>query len=511
MGIVSAPYKDLRWSRVYRYAAVAIVTAVITAGMLSFDPPLEKATIALGFMLGVLVVATTAGLGPGILTSLLCFLAFNFFFVSPRFTFHVDSAQDVLHLATFLAVAVIASSLAARARSAAERAHRQASELAALYQLSQTISAQVDLDRILPVIAETTCQLLQVPACAVLLYNDAGQPIELARVGLADTRLHMINIPIRDGGAVLGVLRVAERAPGGGLRAEEFQLLDTLALQTRLAIERARLVAQVAHTQALGESDRLKSALLASVTHDLRTPLAVIKGATSTLLADDIAWDSATQRALTQSIDVQVDHLNRVVGNLLDMSRVEAGTLSSERDWHDLAELVGFTLQRLEPRLGSHPISVDLAPDLPLVAVNATLIDQVLANLLENALKYTPPATPIALMARAAADGTISVTVRDMGPGVPESDITRIFDKFYRSGASAGRASGAGLGLTICKGMVEAHGGRIWAANCRDGGIAFTFTLPGSTPPRPAGAEPDAPDGVYAGQAPAPGAVGSAT
>jgi two-component system sensor histidine kinase KdpD len=453
-------------------------------------------TIALAYLLGVLVMATTAGLGPGILTSVLSFLAFNFFFVSPRLTFHVDMAQDVLHLLTFLAVAGIASSLAARARSAAEQARRQATELAALYQLSQTISAQVDLDHILPIIAETTCRLLNIPLCVVLLYNEAGQLREHTCVGQADPRLHAINIPIRDGSTVLGILRVSERTPSGGLHGKELQLLDTLAAQTRLAIDRARLVAQVAHTQALSESDRLKSALLASVTHDLRTPLAVIKGATSTLLADDVAWDVSTQRTFTQSIDTQVDHLNRIVGNLLDMSRVEAGTLSSERDWHDLAEVIGVTLQRLGPRIEDRPINVDLAPDLPLVSINATLIDQVLANLLENALKYTPPGTPITISARRAersADrGVVLVTVQDQGPGVPADDLAHIFEKFYRSHANANQTGGAGLGLTICKGVIEAHGGRIWAENCRTSGIAFSFTLPYTTsaqalPPLPAG------------------------
>src|SRR5690242_787799 len=207
---------DLRSSLVRRYGAVLIMTAAITGGLALFDPPLENVTIALGYLLGVLLIATTAGLGPGILNSVLCFLAFNFFFVAPRYTFHVDNAQNVLHLATFLAVAVSASSLAARARNAARQARGQAAELAALYQLSQTISAQVDLEQILPAIAETTCRLLHVPMCAILLYNDAGQLVEHTRAGQADPRLHTVNIPIRDGLVVLGILRVVERSPSGG-------------------------------------------------------------------------------------------------------------------------------------------------------------------------------------------------------------------------------------------------------------------------------------------------------
>jgi two-component system sensor histidine kinase KdpD len=474
--------KKFRLTPIRRYMAVVLVTALMTGGLLLFEPPLDNATIALGYLLGVLAIATTTGLGPAILTSVLCFLAFNFFFVSPRYTFHVDTAQDILRLVTFLAVAVIASSLSARARKAAEQAKSQAAELVALYQLSQTISAQVDLDRILPVIAETTCQLLRIPACAVLLYNEGGRLIERARAGLTDTRLQAIQIPIRDGSAVLGILRVFERAPSGGLRADELQLLDTLAAQTRLAVERARLVAQVAHTQALSESEQLKSALLASVTHDIRTPLAIIKAATSTLLDADVAWDAQTQHALTQTIDAEVDHLNRQVGNLLDMSRIEAGTLSSERDWHDLAEVIGATLQRLEPQSNGRTIAVELAPDLPLVSINAVLIDQVLTNLLENALKYTTPGTSIVLTVRCIDDpadsGRVVVTVRDYGPGIPTDDLSHIFEKFYRGPAAIGPAGGAGLGLAICRGIIEAHGGHIWAENCPDGGMAFWFTLP---------------------------------
>jgi two-component system sensor histidine kinase KdpD len=215
------------------------------------------------------------------------------------------------------------------------------------------------------------------------------------------------------------VLRIVERAPDEGLNAHEQRLVNTLAAQARLAVDRARLVGQAAHTQALAESDRFKSALISSISHDLRTPLAVIKGAASTLLADEIAWDAATQQALAQTIDVEADRLNRIVGNLLDMSRIEAGVLQSERDWQDLAEVLGSVLQRMARQL----------------------------------------------------DG-------DYGPGIPSGQLTRIFDKFYRGPTPAGAAGGTGLGLAICKGIVEAHGGRIWAENCPDGGAAFTFTLP---------------------------------
>jgi two-component system sensor histidine kinase KdpD len=470
------------WLLARRYATAALVVALITLGILLAGPAIESANIALLYLLGVLLMATTSGPGPGILTSLLSFLAFNFFFVTPRYTFHVDSAQEGVRLASFLTVAIIVSSLAARARAAAERERRRAAEIAALYDLSQTISAQVDLDRILPAIAETTCRLLGIDVCTVLLYDAAGRLVAHTSIGQADSRLQTINIPVRDGPVVLGILRVVERTPGRGLSQGDRRLLDVLAAQVRLAVERARMVEQVAHAQALAESDRLKSALLAAVSHDLRTPLTVMKGATSTLLLDDVAWDAATRRTLTSAIDAEIDHLDRIVGNLLSMSRVESGALPAERDWQDLAELLGAVLRRMAGQLDGRPIEVDLAPDLPLVAINATLIEQVLTNLLENALKYSPPGTPIAIVARRGASSAepsgVIMAVRDHGPGVPPDDLERIFEKFYRGGMAADQASGAGLGLAICKGIVEAHGGRIWAANCPDGGVVFTFTLP---------------------------------
>lgn len=473
-------------SQTKHYALAVLLSIMITSLLLLVDPALEVATIVMAYLLGVLVIATSTGLGPGILTSLLGFLAFNFFFVAPRYSFHVADPQNLLHLSTFLTVAIVASTLAARARSAADHAQRRATELAALYQLSQTISAQVDLGQILPVIATTTRRLLNVPACWISLYNPSGQLVERASTGTADPGCRSIQVPIRDGPAVLGVLRVIERAPGAGLSDEQRQLLDTLAAQARLAIDRARLVEQTTHNQVLSESDRLKSALLASVTHDLRTPLAIVKGATSTLLADDVAWDAATQRGLTRTIDQEIDHLNRIVGNLLDMSRVEAGALPAERDWHDLAEVLGAALEHLEARLAERRLCVEISPDLPLVLINPTLIELVLANLLENAVKYSAPGTAITIGVRCdgpAEAPIVVVSVRDQGRGLSPGDLARVFEKFYRGPVSAGQAAGVGLGLAICKGILEAHGGRIWAENGGDGGAVFSFSIPHTAAP----------------------------
>src|SRR5262245_32431510 len=212
---------ELNWPLVRRYAMTALIVALITLFIELVGPAIEITNIALLYLLGVVVMATTAGTGPGILTSLLSFLTFNFFFVTPRYTFHVDSAQDGVRLASFLTVAIIVSSLSARARGAADRERRRAAEIAALYDLSQTISAQVDLERILPEIAETTRRLLRVEACTVLLYDAAGRLTTHTSIGQPDPRLQAINIPVRNGPIVLGILRVVERTPGGGLSQDD--------------------------------------------------------------------------------------------------------------------------------------------------------------------------------------------------------------------------------------------------------------------------------------------------
>jgi len=282
---------------------------------------------------------------------------------------------------------------------------------------------------------------------------------------------------LRVGRRVLGVLRVAQPSLRVALSPTQQQVLETIASQVVALLERARLVEETSRTRALAESDRLKSTLLSSVSHDLRTPLAVIKGAVTNLLDDSVAWDSATRRDLLSAINDETDRLNRLVGNLLDMSRIESGALQSTRSWQDLSELIAAVVDRMRPRLGARPIVVEIPDDLPAVRVNYTQIEQVLTNLLENVVRHTPATSPVTLTARADS-GDVQVEVHDAGHGIPEGMVGRIFDKFVRGIGPEQSASGSGLGLAICKGIVEAHGGRIWAENVRSGGARFIFTLP---------------------------------
>jgi two-component system sensor histidine kinase KdpD len=267
------------------------------------------------------------------------------------------------------------------------------------------------------------------------------------------------------------------------LAPEQVHLLETFASQTALAIERATLAEEAQQAQVQIETERLRSTLLSSVSHDLRTPLAAITGAASSLLDGETTLDVPTRRELQKMIYEEADRLNRLVHNLLQMTRLESGAAQPAKEWQALEEVIGAALTRLEERLRDHPLTTQLPLDLPLVPFDSVLIEQVLINLLDNAIKYTPSGSPIAISAW-TEHGTVTVEVADQGPGLPPGDEQHVFEKFYRV-QRTGEQHGAGLGLTICRAIVEAHGGRIWAENRPTGGVALRFTLPmqGTPPP----------------------------
>jgi len=258
-------------------------------------------------------------------------------------------------------------------------------------------------------------------------------------------------------------------------------LLETFAGQAAVALERTLLAERAQREQVEIEAERLRTSLLSSLSHDLRTPLGAITGALTSILEDRGTLSAATRRDLLNAALEESQRMNRLIGNLLDMIRVESGALSVQKDWQPLEEPVGVALIRLEDRLRDHPVHVRLPPDLPLVPIDGVLIEQVFINLLENAVKHTPAGTPIDITAT-AVDGAVRVDVADSGPGLPAGEEARIFEKFYRvPGATA--TSGVGLGLTIVRGIITAHGGRVWAENRPGGGALFRFTLPLSGPP----------------------------
>jgi signal transduction histidine kinase len=256
--------------------------------------------------------------------------------------------------------------------------------------------------------------------------------------------------------------------------------------QIATALEHLRKQQEANRVASLKRADELKTTLLQAVSHDLRTPLASIKTSVTTLLDTSVPWDAAAQRALLEGIDEESDRLNRLVGNLLDMSRLEGGMLHLERDWYSINEVIHTTLRRLKPSLGSHPVEINVPDDLPLLLFDFVRVDQVLTNLIENAIKYTPPGTPIEISTR-CRDQVVEVTVSDEGPGVARQHLARLFDRFYRV-SGTGQPQGIGLGLSIARGMVQAHGGQIDAESRLGQGLSITFTLPltAGTPGMPA-------------------------
>jgi two-component system sensor histidine kinase KdpD len=304
--------------------------------------------------------------------------------------------------------------------------------------------------------------------------QDHGEPAGLGTNTLPANEA--VYLPLKGSQAVLGVVAVLPANPRRVLLPEQFHLLETFAGQIAIALERSHLAEQAQTAQVQAETEGLRNALLASISHDLRTPLAVIAGASSSLAERGERLKPEERKALALSIYEQSREMGELVGNVLEMTRLEAGAIALNRDWHAIAEITGSVLRRLEERLGGHAVQVDLPLELPLVRVDAALIEQVLANLLENAVKYTPPDTRITLRVD-RRDEALLISVEDEGPGLPAGDPERLFAKFHR-GTTESSVGGVGLGLAICRAIVRLHGGKIWAEPRTEGGAAFRFTLP---------------------------------
>jgi len=459
-------------SRLRQYLIAFMLIASITAIFLVSRDVLDTTLIALLYLIPLGMITALWGLGPGIASALITFLTFNYFFIEPYFTFTVHHPADVVVLVVFLIVAVVISQLVARAQAGLAAATAREREATQLYELSTALTGLHDDHAIAQILAKQVHAFSQ------------GEYVELNITGLQPFAFHLpetnqpfrapeLVVPIQAPRGNLGEIRLWRAAPA--ISFGEKRLLQTFASQGALALERAWLAQAESRARILEESDRLKSAILSSVSHELRTPLSTIKAAASSLRGREVNWDSPARAELVAAIDDEADHLNMLVGNLLDMSRIESGALKPKREWNILPEIVGSVLARMKHLAEEHQIEVDVPESLPLVPVDYTQMEQVFTNLVSNSLKYAPANTVVGIRAR-VEDESIHAQVSNQGPQVPPEDLDRIFDKFYRITA-ADRVTGAGLGLSICKGIIEAHGGRIWAENVSDG-LAFNFILP---------------------------------
>jgi two-component system sensor histidine kinase KdpD len=469
-------------SQYWKYFLAIGLIALVTGILFILRDVLDTTLVALLYLIPLGVITAWWGLGPGIMSALITFLTFNYFFIEPYYTFTVHRPPDVMVLVVFLIVAVVISQLMARAQAGLAAATAREREATQLYELSIALAGLHEDHAIAQILAR------QIHAVA------DGEYVELTITGARsfDFRLPEQNpprrppeltIPIEAARGVLGEIRLWRTEPA--ITFSEKRLLQTFTSQGALALERAWLAQAESRAQVLEESDHLKSAILSSVSHELRTPLSTIKAAASSLRGGEVSWNSPARKELIAAIDDEADHLNMLVGNLLDMSRIESGALKPKREWNILSEIIGNVLARMKNLATEHKLDINVPENLPLIPVDYVQMEQVFTNLVSNSLKYAPVNTTVSI--RAFVEGeTIHVQVSNQGPQVPPEHMERIFDKFYRITA-ADRVTGTGLGLSICKGIIEAHDGHIWAENV-PGGLAFNFTLPltwdGTRPPQ---------------------------
>lgn len=507
------------------YLAGGLGLILVTIGAELNRGRLNPVTISLAYLVVVLASATLGGVGPGIAISVVGFLTFNFFFLQPYYSLTVGAPQDTVALFVFLIVAGVTSSLVSRLQEREREARRRAIESETLSQLSTALIADLTLDTVLATVAQQVTQVFHLQSAAILLPDDTGalqprfiSPDETDALYLSDREHRAVanhvftsgvaagvggqlrvyrphgpereaHIPPRRSRRVLYVpVRTARRSVGvmgvtavraADFSADERRLLTTFANQAALAIDRAHLIEEATRAAAFEQADQLKSALLTAVSHDLRTPLASIKASATSLLQENIDWDPATRREFLTAINEETDRLTRLIGNLLDLSRIQGGALKPEMEWYDIGEVIGAVARRLAPLFRANPLRIAIAPDLPLLHFDYVEIAQVLANLIENAAKYSPPDTEIAVTAT-SEDDTVRVCVTDHGFGIPPADLPHVFETFYRvqRAGQEQRIAGTGIGLAICKGFVEAHGGRISASSTVGQGTIFCFTLP---------------------------------
>lgn len=481
------------------WASLALVAAAtaLCGVVATFLSPVNLVMV---YLLAVVLAATKLGLKPAILTAFLGVLTFDFFFVPPRFTFAVANTEYILTFIGLLTVGVVISSLVSKARERAEALREREAQTASLYYLSRDLAASADMPSILDRICRNIEGALQarvavfLPDSDRLAVKEASGNLHVSgnELAVADWVFHnrrqagrgtetlssvdMLSMPLQTSSNVLGVLGIRFEDDADYRSQQTRRLLEAFAGQAALAMERVQLTVKAEEAQLLETRENLERALLNSISHDLRTPLVSITGALDVLREPGHELDESIRRSMLDAAFEEAERLNRFVGNLLDISRLEAGAVRLKKEPCDIQDLVGCAHAAVERRLGSRKIIVRLGPDLPFVPLDLGLMTQVLVNLLDNAVKYSPPDSEIELSA--GIDGArLALEVADRSCGVPESDLERIFEKFYRIRVPE-RVHGTGLGLSICKGIVEAHGGRIRAENRAGGGLRVIVTLP---------------------------------
>ncbi len=475
------------------------------------------ANVSMLYLIAVLATAVAFGRGPAIFASVSAFLIFDWFFVQPLHQLTVSDPEEWVSLLFFLLTATVTGQLAAGQRQRAQEAQQREREAVVLYDVVRLLG-EGNLDQVLGAVAERLRYELQVKALAVELWQPggeitrfpAGDPQALAGVrGGAGAAVRLLQsgsagaanehaapgrwvrivqptrtkprredvhlVPVRVGARRVGAVLLLE--PSDRFDPSDDRLVSAAAAQVGLAIERTRLREEATEAEILRRTDELRTALLNAVSHDLRTPLATIMASAGSLRQQDVAWTDEERQDFARAIEEEADHLNHLVGNLLDLSRIEGGSLRPQKSWQDLEALVEYVVDRLRAVTRNHRLRVDVPDGLPPVWLDPVEIGEVIYNLVENAAKYAPPDTEIAITVRKDVR-EVRVEVADRGPGIPAPALSHLFEPFYRVSDGRPRPQGLGLGLAIVKGLVEAHSGRVFVENRAGGGARFTFTLP---------------------------------
>jgi len=492
-----SPLFNLREGYLWAVAAMVTCTAVTWLTVGHFD----QASRVMFYLLGVAAIAARFGRGPAVLSAIMSVLMFDFFFTQPQFSLFVDDPQDAVTFAVLLLVALLISrmmeSIHQQARSAAHEKHR----ITSIYAMSSELVGIHDEKNVVRIAVKHVAVVFNAQA-AVLLPNEAGRVLYPKEEGTAQSchvsdlnlaqqvydqgQTKGLGIDKQQGGLIylalkapsrmVGVLVLMPFNPSSIEQPEQQLLLANFTSQIALALERIWLATEAQNVQKKMEAEQLRYSMLSAISHDLRTPLSSILTASSILVDSNSKLNSQDRQELDQAIYEEALRMSGLTNNLLEIAVLETGSFALNRQWELLEDVVEDALAALPSRTVNDLISVKLANDLPQVEVDGSVLLKVFTNLLNNAMKYTPTGTPIEISAIREANELV-VTVSDRGHGIPVGEEMRIFEKFYRA-ASAENQKGMGLGLTICRAIVEAHGGRIWADNLTSGGAAFHFTLP---------------------------------
>lgn len=476
------------------YAWAAGTVGVVTAIGLLLRARVSTTDIAMLYILGIAFIGSRARYRPALMASVLAIAAFDLCFVPPYYTFAVSDANYLLTFVMMLVVAILVSRITSMLKAQADASRSREGRTAAAFALSADLSAAREPADIVRALEHHSTSVVSGTATVAVRATDgtfhsddgverwafdhrqmAGQGTQTLPASPA------LYLPLVASHAALGVLRVTPADARDAADPVRRQLLESFASQAAIALERVNLAAGTQAARIEIEAERLRTSLLSSLSHDMRTPLGAIEGAASSLVDSGDTLRPDVRRDLAQAIVEESRRMTRMIGNLLDMIRVETGALSMHQEWQPLEEVVSVALIRMDERLKGRTVHVDLPLTLPLVRIDGILMEQVLINLLENAIKYSPAATPIDLSASATRDDVI-IAVADRGYGIPPGQEQTVFDKFHRVDHSAS-TPGVGLGLTICRGIVVAHGGRIWAEQRTGGGTIFRVALPAGEPP----------------------------